>query len=1162
MRLSSIKLSGFKSFVDTTTINLDSNLIGVIGPNGCGKSNVIDAVKWVLGESSAKSLRSDSMADVIFNGSESRKPIGTASVELLFDNTDQKISGPYASYNEVSIRRVVSRDGISNYFLNNANCRRKDVTNLLLGTGLGSSGYSIIEQGMISKIIDAKPEEIRGFIEEAAGVTKFKDRRKDTLSRLSHTKENLDRINDIATEVSKQLEKLNRQARNAERYKVLKDELHAVRAEIIYLEISKLTQSRDIIQGKIVTIKSHINQLDADKTTMRSNLLKLKTLHDEEQFKFDGLQKDYYETSTKISNKENSITLLNQNILALNAEIANLSIELIETGDLLKDDVNLLANHSGLDTSLLPELADLKVSYKKSEQALNLFKEELDNINHSIENDRDQLRTFQNEKVKYDAEIEQLDNEINKLTGITPNLEASIDLSNSQINELEASNGSLDVTTKESKLVSLKNTLQNEEEILSKLTSTSDTNARLITDAKEEIAHIQGQLTTIKNLDHRSSDVKNHDAALGKLSLTDADRLSSKITVNGGWEHAIDLILLEKVNAFEIDSFEMIMDKLSIGEIDGLCFYKSNNNLMQFNRNQLHYYLETDLVFNDLIGVYVADDLKHAIKLLPSLDKKESVVTKDGIWVTHEFIKYSAKDSSNLGYLSIKDRISSLSKQVITLTSTLVEYQNKQEEYDDLIYKKKEVISSLRLAIAEQADILYLEILKRDKIISQIDFLQQQRIKFIADKDSNNLQLASQKVSISVKAKAQKTIIEKILERQEHVENLKRARMNFLNQLEEATISASVINQRIHEIEMEVGQTNILKSSTQTGIQRLEEQQLNLTNVIRDKKASVRDASDKVKFYSFELEAFLTSYENLDSLLKSSKNELQIIHENTLAIDNELVEVDKLINNYRVNLEENNLNNKELEVMLDNLMKNLDEMGLKIGVIKNSIHEETNLNGCKMRLEDLSRKISNLGAINLAAIDEKKEEEERKSYLDSQIEDLNNAIQVLETAIAKIDNDTKERFRETFDGANKALKELFPVLFGGGQAFLELDSDDLLTAGIHIMSSPPGKKIHNISMLSGGEKTLTAIAFIFSMFKLNPSPFCLLDEVDAPLDESNVSRFIGLVKVMSEKVQFLLVTHNKTTMSVLDQLMGVTMGEPGVSRLVSVNLNDAVSMID
>jgi chromosome segregation protein len=1162
MRLSSIKLSGFKSFVDSTTINLDSNLIGVIGPNGCGKSNVIDAVKWVLGESSAKNLRSDSMADVIFNGSDSRKPIGTASVELLFDNTDQKISGPYASYNEVSIRRVVSRDGISNYFLNNANCRRKDVTNLLLGTGLGSSGYSIIEQGMISKIIDAKPEEIRGFIEEAAGVTKFKDRRKDTLSRLSHTKENLERINDIASEITKQLEKLNRQARNAERYKVLKKEQQDVRSEIIYLEISELTQSRDVIQGKISTIKSRLNQLEADKTSMRSNLLKLKTLHDEEQFKFDSLQKDYYETSTKISNKENNIALLNQNISSLNTEIVSLANELIETSDLLESDVSILTNHSGLDANLLPELTDLKINYAKSEQSLNLYKEELENINHSIDNERDQLRSLQDEKVKYDAEMEQLESEISKLAEMIPKLEASIESSCNQIYELEATNANLAVITKENELSNIKNKLQQDEEVIFQLTSTSDSNLRLITTAKEEVANLQGQLSTIENLDHRLSDIKNHDATIEKLNLTPNDRLLSKVIVNDGWEHAIDLILLDKVNAFKIDNFQTILDQISLSEMDGLCFYKSNNNSMNFNSNQLHFYLETDFVFDDLIGVYIATDLEHATKMLPNLNKGESIVTKDGAWVTHEFIKYSSKDSSNLGYLSIKDRIKNLNEQIASLASILFGYQNDQEQYDDLIRKKKEDILSLRSSITERADQLFFETSKRDKVISQIDFLQQQKIKLIDDKDSSYINLDVLKASISDKANAQKTVIKQIIEHQSYVESLKQTRMNALNQLEEATIDVSIINQRIHEIEMEIGQSNILKSSTQTGIERLEEQQINLTNTIRDKKTSVLDITDKVMVDTHDLETLLTAYNKINDFLKSSKIELQRIHENTLIIDNELVDVDRMINTDRINQEESNLNNKELEVMLDNLMQDLEEMGLKIEVIKNNISPEANSNEWRESLESLSQKISNLGAINLAAIDEKEEEEERKNYLEAQIEDLNNAIQVLEAAISKIDNDTKERFRETFDGANKALKELFPVLFGGGQAFLKLDSDDLLTAGIHIMSSPPGKKIHNISMLSGGEKTLTAIAFIFSMFKLNPSPFCLLDEVDAPLDESNVSRFIDLVKVMSEQVQFLLVTHNKTTMSVLDQLMGVTMGEPGVSRLVSVNLNDAVNMID
>jgi len=1162
MRLSAIKLSGFKSFVDTTTIDLDSNLIGVVGPNGCGKSNVIDAVKWVLGESSAKNLRSDSMSDVIFNGSESRKAIGTASVELIFDNFDQKISGPYASYNEVSIRRVVSRDGISNYFLNNANCRRKDVTNLLLGTGLGSSGYSIIEQGMISRIVEAKPEDLRGFIEEAAGVTKFKDRRKDTLNRLSHTKENLERVNDIAVEVTKQLEKLTRQARNAERYTVLKEEQRKLNAEVICMKADDLALSRAKISSATTEHRSHLNQLDTNKLAMKNSLNALKVSQDSEQDDFDNLQKDYYESSNHISNKENAISLHNQNLTNFKNEIEVLNQELIETENLLKGDENILTNQSGLNINLSPELESCKLALVEADTNLLLYKEELENINNSIETDRDQVRLLREEDVKYETEIEQLQNEQDRLKQAMTSVKESMVSHRDTIESLQSSNLDESIATTEQELNDLKRMLAHEENLLATLSDGLDSNMLSLSTTQEEIANLQGQITTTDELKDQALNKASNDTALESLNLKDNDRLSSKIKVREGWEKAIDLVLLDKVNAFEVDDLDRILDSNVLSKMNGITFCKSNREQKSFNADQLHYYLDTDLIFNDLIAIYVANNLNDALNFVSQLNNGESVITKEGVWLSKEFIRVASKDHASLGYLALNNKITELNQRVAKLKITQSELQEQSKSTDRKIKEKKDNLNKLREKINENAEKLYAESSKRDILQSQHSYLADQLSKLDSDEANLLSSIDSIHNSLIDKSNAKELIASKLLGHENHMKELKENRMNTLNRIEELSIDISVTNKRIHEIEMEIGQSNILTTSTQTGIERLVEQKVYLLKAINEKNLSVVNIENKININSNDLNELLSSYKDLDNKLKTSKDRLNNSHEEILQIDNQLVGVETEINEYRIKAEELNLDNKELEVMLNNYLQDLGEFGLKIESVRTNISSEANIKDWEDNLQMLSRKISNLGAINLAAIDEKNQEEDRKNYLDQQLEDLNNAIQVLETAIAKIDNDTKERFRETFDGANKALKEFFPLLFGGGQAYLELDSDDLLTTGINIMASPPGKKIHNISMLSGGEKALTAIAFIFSMFRLNPSPFCLLDEVDAPLDESNIARFGDLVKTMSEQVQFLLVTHNKTTMSILDRLMGVTMGEPGVSRLVSVNLSDAVDMID
>ena len=463
MRLSSIKLSGFKSFVDSTIINLDSNLVGVVGPNGCGKSNVIDAVKWVLGESSAKNLRSDSMSDVIFNGSETRKPVGTASVELIFDNEDKTISGPYAEFNEVSVRRVVSRDGLSNYYLNNTNCRRKDITNLLLGTGLGSSGYSIIEQGMISKIIDAKPDEIRSYLEEAAGVTKFKERRKDTLNRLRHTQENLDRIEDIIQEVSKQLDKLTRQAKNAERYKELKQEQLKVNLEIIFLRIREIDSKKELLDQSLLNLRNDRERISTEKIKLVTELSTLKTKADESQEVFDTLQKNFYQTGSKISNLESQKSLINDTIQSINQDIEKIHHDLENSRQILTEDANKLDDSSTRDNTLNPELNEKNLLLNKQTSALELLSEEMKNIQASKNEASTTNNRHNSELIKLDADIDQNSENISRINRTLDDINSQLsDISKKTILDVEGNENDINaLKDKQSALISNINEHQN-----------------------------------------------------------------------------------------------------------------------------------------------------------------------------------------------------------------------------------------------------------------------------------------------------------------------------------------------------------------------------------------------------------------------------------------------------------------------------------------------------------------------------------------------------------------------------------------------------------------------------------------------------------------------------------------------------------------------------
>ena len=1157
MRLSSIKLSGFKSFVDSTTINLDSNLVGVVGPNGCGKSNVIDAVKWVLGESSAKNLRSDSMSDVIFNGSETRKPVGTASVELIFDNEDKTISGPYAEFNEVSVRRVVSRDGLSNYYLNNTNCRRKDITNLLLGTGLGSSGYSIIEQGMISKIIDAKPDEIRSYLEEAAGVTKFKERRKDTLNRLRHTQENLDRIEDIIQEVSNQLDKLTRQAKNAERYKELKQEQIKVNSEIIFLRIKEIDSQKELIEQKLLNLKNAREKITTDKVKLVTELSALKTKADEGQDSFDSLQRDFYQTGSRISNLESQKSLINDTIKNINQDIIKFQTDLESSQQMLTEDASRLDNSSTRDNTLNPELNEKNLLLNKQTSRLELLSEEMKNIQASKNEASTSNNRHNSELIKLDTEIDQNSENISRINRTLEDINSQLnDISKKTIWNVERNENNISaLKEKQSILINNVNEHQNLYDGIKKNLESLFLNHNHL---KTQLSKNIGQVESLKEFLNRNK--TEIDPSL-KDSLELSQSCSDLFTVEEGWEIAIDIVLGDRLNSY------LLTDQINKETIKELSAYEIvsienliHNQSITIPTGSLHSKIITDYFIDELIHIRAVENIDDAIEIFEDLKPNESVITKNGIWFSKKF--YRSTSSSQDGILSIEKKIDLLNFEIENIRTLIDKDSSKINDVKIDLDEEQKIIESLKHTIDVNKESLDDHIIEQNRLIAHNDAIKDrkntlERQKVLLENEKlERIQLSKDKQN------AKKILQNKIDEYASRLDQLSTQEHELISKLEELNLDISITQKRLHEIEIEIKEHSTIKSSTETGIQRLENQIQILKENLISRNNSLNDKNLELNEINIKLDSSLVEYQKLDEKVIQSKSALSEISSKILSIEDSLVANDNKSNQLRDEIEINSLTNKELEVNHKNLNDDLAELGISFNTVLSTINNEINLTEHHDLLDSINRKLSNLGAINLAAIEEKEELEERKSFLDEQFDDLTNAIRVLQEAINKIDNETKEKFREMFEGANQALKYYFPKLFGGGHAFLELESEDLLTAGVYIMSSPPGKKINNISMLSGGEKTLTAIAFIFSMFHLNPSPFCLLDEVDAPLDESNVGRFSELVAAMSEKVQFLLITHNQATMEVLESLMGVTMAEPGVSRIVSVNMKDAVGLVD
>ena len=731
MQLKHIKLSGFKSFVDPTKISFPTNMVGVVGPNGCGKSNVIDAVRWVLGELSAKNLRGESMVDVIFNGSEKRKASGQCSIELLFDNSSAKIGGEYASFNEVSIKRIMTRDAQSNYFINNTKCRRKDVQDIFLGTGLGPSSYAIIEQGMVSKLVSAKPDELRTHIEEAAGVSKYRERRKETESRIKRTKENLSRVKDIRDEIARLIRRLENQAKAADKYNLLKKDKAKLELDKAILFSIEAKNSRDSLQKNLDAHNRDLKIKNAECETIQSQIDQYRTENDSILSEYETAQKNFYAVGAEIAKREANL----QNI-----------------------------NKSESET---------KYSLQKAKQ--------------NYEKARESEKNF---------------------------------------------------------------------------------------------------------------------------------------------------------------------DELSPSE------------------KAMH-------ILNDVIDIIE---------------------------------KYGINNDS------IKEKAQEL---------------------------KKLLVDILNIATAQS-----------------------------------------------------KSLTEEYLSRQ-------------------------------NELEVQIEEAESLKGS-------IEEEMEEFVNKSSKAESVLIDLRQKQSKFNEEL--------------RDLENKKSIADLDSRSISEKITDV-------RVEL-------KTHEINLENSNKKIKEAGIEIESIDFSVYEGTTFEEIEDKLIDVEAKIIKLGAINLAAPEEIAEESARKEELDEQYADLTEALDKLTAAIKKIDDETKTIFKDSFNAVNTRLKEMFPKLFGGGMAELTLNDDDALNAGVILMARPPGKKNSSISQLSGGEKALTALALVFAIFELNPAPFCLLDEVDAPLDDLNTLRFINMVEEMSKSVQFIFITHNKVSMERSDYLMGVTMQEAGVSRMVSVDVSQALQLAD
>ena len=994
MQLKHIKLAGFKSFVDPTKISFPTNLVGVVGPNGCGKSNVIDAVRWVLGELSAKNLRGDSMVDVIFNGSENRKASGQCSIELLFDNSSGKIGGEYSAFNEISIKRLMNRDAQSTYYINSTKCRRKDVQDIFLGTGLGPSSYAIIEQGMVSRLVSAKPEELRTHIEEAAGVSKYRERRRETESRIKKTKENLSRVKDIKDEIERLIRRLENQANAAEKYNALKKEESENQINTAILFSLEAKNNRDQLQKNLDGLNRDLKIKQAESDTKQSQIDEYRTQNESVVDSYELAQKNFY---------------------TIGAEIAKFEAD--------------LQNISKSEASNLSSLQRAKDSYKKALEKESSFKD---------------LSPKQQELKLNIAIIKALDSVKNK--------ERIIEKIKPLETDIEAKQLDLDSREETIKVAKDKQRIANEK----------------VNELKAASFSIGGNIARLEGSIHN----------LDKVEIqANKDLVSAK------------------------DSYEKALEK------------ESNTENLSPKEKTIHLIDSISELLTNLgsSATVINEKVKELKELLMSILKIASDQSKS---YTGEFLKRQKE---------IEELLKRNSDEKMSAEKNLRELHAQQTKLIDDLASHNATLSEL------------------DKEVRDLDggkLFVANELRAV-EKEVNDLRLDLRTYEINLQNASQ------ILDKAEvNISNLKPEDYQGMD-LESLEVSLDEVQKNINSL----GSINLASPDEYL------ERQNELSETIKsnqDRKLKIQNSMSELVNKSSEAESVLLDIRQKQSKFNESMRDLE--NKKSLA-ELDLKSISEKVTNVRLDL-------KTYEINLENANTKIKEAGLKIEEIDYSKYEGLNTKDLQDRLAEIQAKIIRLGAINLAAPEEIAQESKRKEELDIQYEDLTQALDKLSGAIKTIDAETKTRFQDSFDAINARMKEVFTKLFGGGYAELALTEGDALNAGVVIMARPPGKKNSSISQLSGGEKALTALALVFGIFELNPAPFCILDEVDAPLDDLNTMRFINMVEEMSKTVQFIFITHNKVSMEKSDHLMGVTMQEAGVSRMVTVDVNQALEFAE
>ncbi|WP_456281476.1 chromosome segregation protein SMC [Cupriavidus sp. JZ107] len=1169
MRLSSIKLAGFKSFVDPTNFQVPGQLVGIVGPNGCGKSNIIDAVRWVLGESRASELRGESMQDVIFNGSTARKPAGRASVELVFDNAEGRAAGQWSQYAEIAVKRVLTRDGTSSYYINNQPVRRRDIQDIFLGTGLGPRAYAIIGQGMISRIIEAKPDDMRIFLEEAAGVSKYKERRRETENRLSDTRENLTRVEDILRELSANLDKLEGQAEVAQRFKSLQAEGEEKQHLLWLLRKREALAEQERHQRAIEQAQI---DLEAQTAQLRHVEAELETLRAAHYAASDGMhaaQGALYEANTEVSKLEAEIRYVVESRNRVQAQIAALTAQreqwqakAQQASDELEQAEEELALAEGrtIEAQQAVEqqseaLPTLEAQWRDAQALLNEQRAGIMQAEQALKLEAAHQRNA-------DQMLQQLEQRRERLSGEEKGLDRPDDV---RLEELRA-----ELAEHEAMLEDAQAALAETEDNLPRLDAERRAAQERVQSEAAAIAALEARLAALRQLQENVQSEGKVQPWLARHGLAELPRLWKKIHIEPGWENALESVLREKLAALEVSSLDWVKGLLTDAPPAKLAFYapppaarpgeapaglRPLMSLLQITEPGIR------AVMQDwLADVYTADDMEQALAARASLPEGATFVVAEGHLVGRSSVHLYAADSEQAGMLARQQEIENLQKQARaqTLLADEAKAQAVRAEaaYTEgsrkLVEARADSERVTRRVHGLQMDVLKLsQAMERyaarssqireelEEIAAQIDEQRALKAESEANFERHDTELAEMQAAHEDHQMAYEALDAKLSDARQQLRDLERA-------AQEAVFAERNLAARIDEL--------------RRNIQVAGDQSERIAESLENARAELETINEQTAHTG--LQEALELRAEREQKLAAARIELDALSGQLRQSDEQRLAAERSLQPLRDRITELQLKEQAARLAQEQFAEQLAAAEVDEAALVGKLNGDMKPSYLQGEVTRINNAINALGPVNMAALEELAAARERKTFLDAQSADLNDAIQTLEDAIHKIDQETRALLQGTFDQVNHHFGELFPQLFGGGQARLIMTGEEILDAGVQVMAQPPGKKNSTIHLLSGGEKALTAIALVFAMFQLNPAPFCLLDEVDAPLDDANTERYANMVARMSDKTQFVFISHNKIAMEMAHQLIGVTMQEQGVSRIVAVDMDAAVSMAE